>query len=374
MKKILCVLSLALAVMLLAMSSGLAEILCYGAEGEEVAKLQAALTELTYYKGEVDGKFGKKTQTAVKAFQKDAALKADGKVGELTKAKLTDLTGIEFAPDQEPEVLPEIPTGLFAGDYRTMQYGTAGERVRIMQRALVALGFDCKVDGDFQSDTHAAVKAFQKVVGLTQDGKAGKKTLQHLEAYFDANGLCISGPIAGNKPAEPEVDPNAPVYGVPERTLRKGDTGLDVKYAMQRLRDLGYYTKKVDEKFGAGMQAAVKAFQKKNDLTADGVLGAQSLAVLFSENVLDADDLKPVIPENNTPRTLKKGDKGEDVQAVQEALKDLGYYTGKLDGKFGAATEKAVRVFQARNALKVDGKVGPMTLEKLDAADASPAW
>ena len=57
MKKTLRVLSLALALMLMLMNSGLAEVLRYGKEGDEVAKLQAALTELTYYTGEIDGKF-----------------------------------------------------------------------------------------------------------------------------------------------------------------------------------------------------------------------------------------------------------------------------------------------------------------------------
>ncbi len=374
MKKILRALSLSLAVMLLMMSCGLAEVLRYGKEGDEVAKLQAALTDLTYYTGEIDGKFGKLTLAAVKAFQKDAALKVDGRVGDLTKAKLTELTGLVFAPDEEPKPDPVIPTGLFKGDYRTMQFGTAGDRVRIMQRALVALGFDCAVDGDFKSATHAAVKAFQRIVGLTQDGKAGKKTLQKLESYFNDEGECLSGPIAGNTPAEPEVDPDAPAYGVPERKLRYGDTGLDVKFAMQRLYDLGFYNKKVDEKFGAGMLAAVKAFQRKNSLTADGVLGPKSLGVLFSDTVLDSDDAIPVIPEDNGPRILKKGDKGEDVKAVQVRLIALGYYTGKLDGKFGEGTWNAVRVFQARNALTVDGKVGPRTLEKLNGETAVPAY
>ena len=374
MKKILRALSLAMAVMLLMMSCGLAEVLRYGKSGEEVAKLQAALTTLTYYEGEIDGKFGKQTLKAVKAFQKAAELKVDGRVGDLTKAKLTELTGLEFAPDVEPKPEPENPTGLFKGDYRTMRAGTAGDRVRIMQRALAALGFDCDVDGDFKYDTYLAVKAFQRIVGLSQDGVAGKKTLQKLESYFDDDGKCISGPIAGNTPAAPEVDPNAPAYGLPERTLRYGDKGLDVKFTMQRLYDLGFYNKKADEQFGAGMLAAVKAFQRKNSLVADGVLGPKSLEVLFSESVLDKDDATPVAPEQTGPRTLKKGDKGEAVKEVQALLKSLGYYTGKLDGHFGNGTLKAVKLFQARNALTVDGKVGPRTLEKLEAADVVPAW
>ena len=380
MKKLfLRVVALTLTVMLLFSASALAETLRFRDTGLEVAKLQAALKTLGYYTGELDGKFGTGTLKAVKQFQKNEGLTVDGLAGKQTQARLETLTGVDFADDENSSA-PETPddgettaTGLFAGDYRTMQFGTAGERVRILQRALVALGFDCDVDGDYKSGTHAAVKAFQRIVGLTQDGKAGKKTLQKLESYFDAEGKCISGPIAGNTPAEPEVDEDAPVYGVPERTLRYGDTGLDVKYAMQRLYNLGYYNGKVDEKFGSGMLKALKAFQKKNSLTADGVLGPKSLAVLFSDTVLDADDAVPDDDDDEPTLPLKKGDSGEQVRQVQVRLTVLGYYTGNLDGKFGSGTLAAVRLFQARNALMVDGKVGVRTLERLNSADAVPA-
>ncbi len=390
MKKLISrVLALSLTVMLLITSCAMAETLRFRDKGDAVAKLQAALTELGYYEGELDGTFGKGTLAAVKAFQKAESLTVDGLAGTATQARLTELTGITFeedaeTPDEpetdapetpdEPETEEPAPTGLFAEDYRTMQFGTSGNRVRILQRALLALGFDCTVDGDFGSNTHKAVKAFQTVVGLTADGKAGSKTLQKLESYFDDEGNCTSGPIAGNKPAEPEADPNAPTYGIPQRTLRYGDKGLDVKYAMQRLYDLEYYNKKVDEIFGASTLRAVKAFQKKNSLTADGVIGPKTLAVLFSDSALDADDAIPT-PDEEVPagRTMKKGDSGEDVKAMQVRLSILGYYTGKLDGKFGAGTLAAVRSFQARNALTVDGKVGPRTLAKLQSSDAVPA-
>lgn len=384
-KMILRALALSLTVMMLLTTCGLAETIRFRDTGNQVLNLQVALTELNYYDGELDGKFGTGTLKAVKAFQKAEGLKVDGLAGSATQARLTELTGIIFEDDveseepetpdtpDEPEVEEPVPTGLFAGDYRTMQFGTAGNRVRILQRALVALGFDAAVDGDFGSGTHKAVKAFQTIVGLTSDGKAGKKTLQKLETYFDEDGKCISGPIAGNEPAEPEVDPDAPTYGIPERTLRFGDTGLDVKYTMQRLYDLEYYSKTVDEKFGSGMIKAVKAFQKKNGLVADGVVGPATIKVLFSDSALDADDAIPDTDEDDAPRTLKKGDVGEDVKAVQIRLTILGYYSGKLDGNFGVGTRSAVRTFQARNALTVDGKVGPRTLEKLMSEDAVPA-
>lgn len=370
MKKLIVrALALAMAAMLLA-SCGLAETIRYRDKGENVTALQTALAQLGYYEKDIDGVFGTGTLKAVKAFQKDQYMKVDGLAGWATQAKLTSLTGVVFQETEDDKVdMPEKPTTIFAGDYRTMQFGTAGDRVRILQRALLALGFNVTVDGSYGSTTHAAVKAFQKVVGLTQDGKAGKKTLTKLESYFDANGNCTSGPIAGNTPAEPEPDPNAPTYGIPERTLRSGYTGLDVKYTMQRLYDLGFYNGKVDEKFGSGMLKAVKAFQKKNGLTADGVVGIKTITILFSANALDADDPMPVEPEPEDP-VLNFGDSGDKVKALQVRLASLGYYDGKLDGKFGKGTLEAVKLFQARNGLAVDGKVGARTQQVLDSDSA----
>ncbi len=369
-KLILRALALAMAAMLLLASSGLAETIRFRDKGNNVIALQTALAQLGYYEKDIDGIFGTGTLKAVKAFQKDQYMKVDGLAGWATQAKLTSLTGVVFEETEEDKVeMPEKPKTIFGGDYRTMQFGTAGDRVRILQRALLALGFKVTVDGSYGSTTHAAVKAFQKVVGLTQDGKAGKKTLTKLETYFDANGNCTSGPIAGNTPAEPEKDPNAPIYGIPERTLRFGYTGLDVKYTMQRLYDLGFYNSKIDEKFGSGMMKALKAFQKKNGLTADGVVGPKTIKVLFSANALDADDPVPPKPEPEDP-VLNFGDSGDKVKALQVRLASLGYYTGKLDGKFGKGTLEAVKLFQARNGLAVDGKVGARTQLVLDSDSA----
>jgi peptidoglycan hydrolase-like protein with peptidoglycan-binding domain len=53
------------------------------------------------------------------------------------------------------------------------------------------------------------------------------------------------------------------------------------------------------------------------------------------------------------------------VENIQQALKNAGFYTGKVDGKLGPKTKKAIQDFQAKNSLKADGKIGPKTCEKL---------
>ena len=60
-------------------------------------------------------------------------------------------------------------------------------------------------------------------------------------------------------------------------------------------------------------------------------------------------------------QTLKNGSKGTDVKTLQEALNKAGGYGLATDGIFGAKTEAAVRDFQKKNKLGVDGIVGPQT-------------
>lgn len=67
------------------------------------------------------------------------------------------------------------------------------------------------------------------------------------------------------------------------------------------------------------------------------------------------------------PRTMRKGDSGEDVKELQEALLRAGYDLGSYgaDGKYGSETLSAVRAFQHDHGLKPDGIAGPLTLNAL---------
>ena len=71
--------------------------------------------------------------------------------------------------------------------------------------------------------------------------------------------------------------------------------------------------------------------------------------------------------------SLRLGDTGNRVSSLQQQLKNLGYYTGSVDGTFGEGTEKAVRAFQSRNGLSVDGIAGQSTLKLLESGTAKKA-
>lgn len=71
------------------------------------------------------------------------------------------------------------------------------------------------------------------------------------------------------------------------------------------------------------------------------------------------------------PRTIYWGNQGEDVKVVQDKLLRWKYYDGRVDGIYGAATYRAIRRFQEKNGLKVDGIVGPSTAKALGISTTS---
>lgn len=111
--------------------------------------------------------------------------------------------------------------------------------------------------------------------------------------------------------------------------------------------------------YGRGTQFALQLFQRKNNLQVDGILGEQTLTALFSSEAL--------------PYTVKLGDRGNDVVAMQERLQTLNYLKAGHTGYFGTDTEAAVKSFQKRNGLSMDGNVGENTKEILYSEDAKAA-
>ena len=73
-------------------------------------------------------------------------------------------------------------------------------------------------------------------------------------------------------------------------------------------------------------------------------------------------------------RTIRQGDRGDDVKEMQEILIRDGYNVGSsgADGIFGKNTKAAVIGFQKANGLTADGICGPRTWEKL-LEDQEPA-
>ena len=335
----------------------------YRDSGDAVLRLQQALNQLGYAAGTADGKFGAATEKAVRNFQKTNGLTQDGIAGNATQTLLYQMVnGTVAAVTPAPStsgttnVSGGTTTGLFAGNYQTLQYGSRGTRVTTLQNALNQLGFSAgTADGRFGLGTQKAVVSFQKSAGLKQDGKAGKATLVALEK-------AVSGETTVT-PAPGSSATAAPSSGIPTRILRQGASGDDVKSVQTRLQSLGYYAGTIDGKYGSGTVSAMQEFQRRNGLVVDGKAGSNTYAKLFSDSAIAAGASATNYPP------LRVGATGSDVTQLQTALSNL-KYTVTVNGTYDAATKEAVIAFQQRNMLGVDGVAGPSTLAKLYSGSA----
>ena len=76
--------------------------------------------------------------------------------------------------------------------------------------------------------------------------------------------------------------------------------------------------------------------------------------------------------KNNTIEVLSKyGSRGDEVRQIQTKLKRWGYYSGNIDGIYGTQTLNAVKYFQRKNGLAVDGIAGPKTLAAMGIMNSS---
>ena len=76
--------------------------------------------------------------------------------------------------------------------------------------------------------------------------------------------------------------------------------------------------------------------------------------------------------ENSEVDALSKyGSRGDEVRQIQTKLKRWGYYNGNVDGIFGSQTLEAVKYFQRKNGLTVDGIAGPATLKAMGIYSSS---
>ena len=317
----------------------------HGSEGDKVKELQRRLKELGYYKSTIDGDYGSGTVTAVKAFQKKNGLSQTGTADETTLKKVYSSSAVSATDKTE-----DTDTST------TLKRGSKGEKVKELQRRLKELGYyKNTIDGEYGSGTVTAVKAFQKKNDLTQTGTADAATLKKLNSS--------SAISATDKEESSDYT-----------TLKSGSKGTAVKKLQQRLKELGYYNKAIDSEYGSGMVTAVKAFQKKNNLSQTGIADAATQKKVYSTSAIAANDKTDSDDKDETTdTTLKRGSKGEKVEELQRRLKELGYYKNSIDGDYGSGTVTAVKAFQKKNGLTQTGTADANTLKKLNSDSAIAA-
>ena len=158
-----------------------------GSAGNEVERLQQRLRELGFYDGEADGKFGSGTDAAVRAFQAQHNLDADGVAGENTLA-------LAYGPGAATRTPSTPPPD-------TLSKGDRGDSVKELQQRLKDLGFyKGAVDGDYGGNTAEAVRLFQQQHGIDPDSVAGPQTLSLLHSSQAKQAADIPAPDPATLP------------------------------------------------------------------------------------------------------------------------------------------------------------------------------
>ena len=298
-----------------------------GSEGTAVRNLQEKLTALGYYDGEITGHFGEKTEAAVKAYQTKAGLYSDGIAGPATQAKLFGTS-----------------TSSTAGS----KVNLTSDEIRQLQENLKALGFyeSGSVTGNYGTLTEEAVRQFQRKYGLDADGIAGTKTLAKIQSLLGSSSSGTGADASG--------------------MLKPGSSGTAVRQLQEDLKTLGFYDGSVTGNYGTLTEDAVRRFQRKNGLDADGIAGAKTLAAINSA-INGGGSSSGSSSSGSATGTLKLDDEGEEVKQLQKDLTTLGFYSGEITGHYGSITKEAVRQFQKKNGLDADGIAGAKTLNKIKA-------
>ncbi len=207
-----------------------------GDDGQDIVQIQQRLYQLGYLTdGNATGHFGDTTEAAVKKMQERNGITVDGEVGK-------DTINLLYSDEVKANLI-----GL----------GEQSDLVKHFQERLIALGYlRDEADGNFGGATERAVREFQSRNDQIVDGYLGPDT----RAVLDSS--------------------DAKPFG-----LRVGDSSDSVTTVQKRLNHYGYLASRlITGYYGSATEAAVKQFQKYNNLTQDGKVGQQTMAKLESTN------------------------------------------------------------------------------------------
>lgn len=158
----------------------------------------------------------------------------------------------------------------------------------------------------------------------------------------------------------PEPSPSAEIHISKYASLKLDDRYPEVTTLHSRLVSLGYLeSDEPSEWYNDSTADAVALFQRTLDLKMNGIADSALQEQLFSQDAAAYE--------------AKLGDNGADVRSMQTRLSELGYYTGKINGYFGIATEEALKAFQAKNRIEADGIYNTDDRDLILSADAKPA-
>ena len=269
-----------------------------------------------------------------------------------------------------------VRTGQPSYPGRPLRLGDSGNDVQQMQIRLNRISTNYPgipkinpADGNFGVDTEAAVRAFQRVFRLTEDGIIGNATWYRVTYLFNAVKRLSELDSEGIR-----IDELPRRY---EQLLSLGDTGDQVRVIKYYLNVISTYyntipTIPVNDVFDQETEAAVRAFQQTFGLPVDGIVGRQTWQAMDDayESILSSTQLIDGGVVLFPGRVLQSGFQGQDVATIQEYLAYISTVypaipAPAVTGVYGLETVQAVEAFQRQFGLPQTGTVGVTTWDAI---------
>jgi len=147
----------------------------------KIEEVQVILKDDGYEPGNTDGKMGKETRDAIKAFQESIGLKSTGYIDKITLTQLEDSRRAKEILESKKDYVVKAKEARQKDSQKAEFKPTAKE----IQTALKNAGFNPgSLDGKMGPRTRQAIKDFQKSKGLVPDGIVGQKTWASLGKYL----------------------------------------------------------------------------------------------------------------------------------------------------------------------------------------------
>ena len=277
------------------------------------------------------------------------------------------------------EIVENAPVGelRMAEPPMPLRIGVADDAVRFVSLRLNRIGKNypaipkiSNVSYIYTQETEAAVREFQRIFGLTQNGSVDQSTWYRIQFIY--NGIKRLNEVESEGLTLDEVSLQLPTV------LYPGETGIMVSVLQYYLNTISVYYAEVPEVYPDGIygpqtEEAVSAVQRLFALDETGILDRQTLFAIYDiylglTEVIDEADVTVAAPYGG--QLLTVGSSGADVRRLQ-------YYIGvistvyseitapQIAGEYGKETEDAVSALQGIFGITVTGITGPITWDAI---------
>jgi flagellum-specific peptidoglycan hydrolase FlgJ len=327
-----------------------------GSRGPEVMALQNQLNQLGYQAGTADGVFGSSTRAALKDFQTQNRLTPDGIAGPATQRALNDPGAVRAPANLTPRTGNAFIDRVSADAIQSQRATGVPASVTIAQ-AILESGW---------GKSGLSTKA-HNYFGIKGEGPAGHVTMRTREVYNGREVYENAKFRKYNSPAESFIDHGRFLRDNPRYAKAFKHTDNAERFAAE-IHKAGYATDPNYTKLLTGIirQHDLTRFDRMASAGGTPSPIAPTPTAPTAPPTTPAPESAPSSPSlaqvASGQGVVKLGQEGESVRQVQQML---GMTGADVDGKFGSGTEMAVRGFQRKNGLEVDGIVGPRTFAAL---------